>query len=592
MGEYTVNRSKHTGRYSIKTVIITTISLLLVVSVAVSLLWANELHNQARAVREERYISNMKTISNNLNWRIGQAYYKLIGLASDDDIHNFVYDNFVNFIQIKNQCNQILNYNTDIEEILFISAEKQYQIFLNEGVSASTVQTAEIIENVGDFKPYGIVGLNSKKLVLCRPIQDFDLNECVGYVVFVLSNDIFYEEMRFAQMGNLQNYVVTSSSTPSKMLVRTGFVKLPENWLSENSGNEYRFKTFENDGESYSTIQFTSKYGITVCYIIPSSALAPTAPTYLWIGVGLLGCVLVVVFAFIIRLFVLMSASFGRLDDTLEKIEQFDADRLEQMLDIKEFYYIAQRVYAVSDRMAQLNYETLAAQKEVLQKEVAKRNALLVALKNQINPHFIYNTLACVKQQSAVGRNESVAEICDRMVWILRYSIQESVTAKVYEELEMLKSYLYIQNLRFEQDILYKIDVDQALLDCDMVRFILQPIIENSITHGILSEGRIGKITVSGVAEDEKIVFRVSDSGAGMAPEVLKALQKKLSAKGNDTDFDTRGDGHGIGLVNINNRIKLFYGDEYGLKISSILNVGTFVTVEFPRSIKREAQEC
>lgn len=280
-----------------------------------------------------------------------------------------------------------------------------------------------------------------------------------------------------------------------------------------------------------------------------------------------------------------MEDSFKSVDGLLEDIESFDKKRLEGLFSVEEFYYIANRVCEVSDKIAQLNYEKLSAQKSALQKEIAKRNAMLIAFKNQINPHFVYNTLASIKQFNAGGRSEPVAEICDRMVGILRYSVKSSTTAKVYEEIEALESYLFIQNLRFSQGISYRIDVDEQLLECDMLRFLLQPIIENSIMHGILSENASGKITVSGSIEGEKIVFRLSDSGVGMSKEALKSLKQKLSSRV-DITSSTDESGRGIGLANINNRIKLYYGDEYGLKISSILNVGTFVTVEFPINIK------
>jgi len=107
-------------------------------------------------------------------------------------------------------------------------------------------------------------------------------------------------------------------------------------------------------------------------------------PVYLWASIALLGAVLVFVFAMIIRLFVLMEDSFKSVDGLLEDIESFDKKRLEGLFSVEEFYYIANRLCEVSDKIAQLNYEKLSAQKSALQKEIAKRNAMLIAFKNNI----------------------------------------------------------------------------------------------------------------------------------------------------------------------------------------------------------------
>lgn len=576
---------KKGSRYSIKSVITITVSLLLVASVAATLLIGNHYDHRAQQEQKEKHISNMRAVEKSLNASLSECYYSLKRLCDEDSVRNFLSNDFLNYNQIKGLTERLFESNY-INGVVFIANNSEYQYF-SKPASIRSSMLSEIVENSNSFAPLGVVGIDSKCFVLALPVYDSQYSKAVGKVALVLSDDMFYDEFRFYEREGTVRFIAAQDTLPIKTVFVTSYIRLPENWLAQNrEQSERSFNAFAvEDREYFSSYFLIENYGVLVYYIIPASELQVRWPVYLWVSMLLLAAVLVVVFAMIIRLFVLMENSFKSVDGLLEDIETFDKKRLEGLFSVEEFYYIADRVCEVSDKIAQLNYEKLSAQKAVLQKEIAKRNALLVAFKNQINPHFIYNTLACVKQLNAGGRTEPVAEICDRMVGILRYSVKERTTAKVYEEIEALESYLFIQNLRFSQGISYKLDVDERLLECDMLRFLLQPIIENSIMHGILSENASGKITVSGSIEDEHVVFRISDSGVGMSEEALSALKRKLCS-GADASKNTNYNGNGIGLANINNRIKLYYGDEYGLKISSILNVGTFVTVEFPLKIE------
>lgn len=579
---------KKGSRYSIKSVIIITVSLLLVASVAATLLIGNRFESRVKEAQSERYISNMKLMEKSLNSRLSEVYYDLKRLCENDSVKGFLSNDFLNYNQVRQECTERLFKNSYIESVVFMASNGERQFFSQNGhEQISTLVLSEIVEHIDSFAPMGVVGMDKKSFVMALPVFDSQYSETIGTVTILLSSNMFYDEFRFFQKEGFAAFVAAQDTLPIKTTIVTDYIKLPENWLAQNREQKERsFNPFEVEGEDYYASYFLlENYGIIVYCIIPSQALGVGLPVYLWASIALLGAVLVFVFAMIIRLFVLMEDSFKSVDGLLEDIESFDKKRLEGLFSVEEFYYIANRVCEVSDKIAQLNYEKLSAQKSALQKEIAKRNAMLIAFKNQINPHFVYNTLASIKQFNAGGRSEPVAEICDRMVGILRYSVKSSTTAKVYEEIEALESYLFIQNLRFSQGISYRIDVDEQLLECDMLRFLLQPIIENSIMHGILSENVSGKITVSGSIEGEKIVFRLSDSGVGMSKEALKSLKQKLSSRV-DITSSTDESGRGIGLANINNRIKLYYGDEYGLKISSILNVGTFVTVEFPINIK------
>lgn len=590
MGGFAVHMRQGDKKYSVKTVILITVSLLLIASIAISMIFVSAQGRKIKDANIQFYSSNIKNIENNLMRHLSEMYYRAKLFSDEKLVRNFAESGFSGVSEVKTKAEKLFVENGCMDAVFFLLNDGQTYALSNNEIKTNSMYFADIVENIESFGLLGVIGTDNKKVVFTIPLFNTDYTEEIGHIVFIFSDELFKEEIGLFLGIDFSNYVIAHNSTPIEVIGGKGYIDLPENWLSHNyDAGEYCFERFESSGQEHYATQFTiERYGIIVYFVIPITDIDYQPPIYLWFATGLFALVLIFVVVLVIRLLVLMSNSLSSVDSMLENIERFDEKLLGDAVSIKEFYYVAERVCAVSNKIARLNYERLDAQRQSLQKEVAKRNALLAALKNQINPHFFYNTLACVKQLSLNNNNNAVALICDKMVQILRYSIKNSDTAKVYEEIEALESYLQIQNFRFEQEIFYKMDIDESIMECDIPRFMLQPVLENSIMHGILPENTGGKLTVSGLKDNGKIVFRISDNGTGMSPEKLEKLQEKLSRTVGDSKLADEENGHGIGLANINRRIKLFYSDEYGIKIKSILNVGTFVTIEIPLNIEKK----
>jgi len=214
---------------------------------------------------------------------------------------------------------------------------------------------------------------------------------------------------------------------------------------------------------------------------------------------------------------------------------------------------------------------------QIITEQEEKRKSELKALQAQINPHFLYNTLDSITWMNENENYEGVSVMVAALARLFRISLSRgNEIISIGDELEHVKSYLTIQKVRYGDKFDYSIDADSTLLSRKTLKLILQPIIENAIHHGVspLNEKGIIKISVS--SESDKILFQVSDNGYGITPEILSELlvQESTSYHGSGSS--------GVGLKNVNERIKLCYGEEYGLEILSEVDVGTTVNIRIP----------
>lgn len=215
------------------------------------------------------------------------------------------------------------------------------------------------------------------------------------------------------------------------------------------------------------------------------------------------------------------------------------------------------------------------------------KEAKYLALQNQINPHFLYNTLEGIRSEALIAGIDSIAEMTEALATFFRYTISHlDRLVSLEEELENVENYYYIQQFRFGERLDLKIEYehDEDILKPDILNFsipklTLQPIIENAIFHGIEKNVEKGCIRVIIGVRAERLLIRVSDNGAGMEEEKLLALNEKLSSLNLEQEQQGRG---GIALINVNNRVKLLFGEEYGLYVYSNIGTGTDVEISLP----------
>lgn len=231
------------------------------------------------------------------------------------------------------------------------------------------------------------------------------------------------------------------------------------------------------------------------------------------------------------------------------------------------------------------NYNYMIAKMSVLIDEQYKsgkaiKNAELKALQSQINPHFLYNTLDMINWMAYKNMNSQISLAVKNLAKFYKLSLNKGKDiTPIEDELHHVSLYAEIQNMRYSNRISLEINVDSNIRSYLIPKITLQPIVENSITHGIFARGDVeGKILITGSIINNDIYLKVSDNGIGIKENDLSLILSSEKSKSNNI----KSKGSGYGIKNINERLKLYYGDDYGLSFSSIYNEGTTVTIKLP----------
>ena len=253
------------------------------------------------------------------------------------------------------------------------------------------------------------------------------------------------------------------------------------------------------------------------------------------------------------------------LENTMHEVEVGNFDVRSEIELNNEIGHLSKTFNVMISRIKDLMEKTVRDEEE-------KRRSEIRALQAQINPHFLYNTLDTIIWMSAGGKNDEVVEVTSALARLFRTSISKGENlVTLLNEVENIKSYLTIQKMRYEDKLSWRVDVPPGLLGLMTPKLILQPIVENAVYHGVKMSQAGGEIAISARTEGERLTITIADSGVGMTAEQLE----QLFVPRPDTD-------RGIGVINVNNRIRLCFGEEYGLHYFSAPGEGTRVEIWLP----------
>lgn len=288
--------------------------------------------------------------------------------------------------------------------------------------------------------------------------------------------------------------------------------------------------------------------------------------TFVTIGIGLFS------FIFCVILSVLISKSISRpihsIVTAMQKVKEGDFDVRVAVRSRDEIGFMAERFNDMVKKIDHLFHINLERQDRL-------RLAEIQSLQSQINPHFLYNTLDSIKWLAKLNGLKEIESIVIHLGKLLKNTINnQNEMATVQESLEVIKSYLTIQKIRYSDHLEMEMDIDPYILDCYVPRLIVQPIVENAIIHGIAKKIEPGKLWVKATQEGTVLRIEVIDDGVGIDEERLRQVHS-------DLDGDS-GKGKNIGIYNVNRRIKLYYGEKYGVTIHSEVGKGTKVVLMMP----------
>ena len=231
------------------------------------------------------------------------------------------------------------------------------------------------------------------------------------------------------------------------------------------------------------------------------------------------------------------------------------------------------------------NVMTLRIQKlmeQNINEQKAKRKSEMKALQSQINPHFLYNTLDSIIWMAESGKNEEVVLMTASLARLLRQNISnEEEEISIFDEVEYCRNYLTIQKMRYKDKLEFRIDVAPEITSCQIIKLVLQPLIENAIYHGLKYKESKGLLELIGYAAGEDIIFEIRDNGVGMDEETLNHIFERHTVNYRS---------NGVGVYNVERRIKLTYGQEYGITYKSRSGEGTVARVCIPKE-RRDLHE-
>jgi len=408
-------------------------------------------------------------------------------------------------------------------------------------------------------------------VTVVRAIRDRDEEKNLGIMVIELDPDMF-SNLLLGNQGLFQYQYLFILDQKGQVICSNP--KINNGWqeeINDRFERGIRRSTLEWNGKRYYVCgQYNGITGWRSYSAIPFEGLFPQAGDLnkaIWlVGVvstlGIAGVIVLLVYT--------MARPIKRLSKAMGQVQKGDfAVRVPN----KRKDEIGELTESFNYMLEEIN--TLIRQ--VYQEKIAQKNAEVQALQAQINPHFLYNTLDSINWMLIDRGEYDISDIILSLAGLMRYSIEdENAFVPLEKEIGYVQCYLKIQKNRLEERLEYDLETEENLADEQVPKLILQPIVENAITHGIESRNRKGMIRILIKDLGDEMLITVEDNGIGMTLKQLNHLRDEVP--------DIEREGHtGIGVRNVNRRIRLHYGEAYGISIESTYGKGTIVSLRIPK---------
>ena len=450
-----------------------------------------------------------------------------------------------------------------------------------------------------DRQNYFIHSLNTVCIVAGRLIYPLDLSNATPCgAVFVA-----IEPSRFLggsySMDSADQKMLFLDQSKNLLL---GDEEIYQAYLSKKSGDPVF--TYSNTEYTYESHEIPET-GYELISIIPKGALIQKLIRTVGSQYFLTLLIFIAVCSFLIYFISRFFNTISELTGIMNKITSGNRRALKERIHLEEQSYVCLEAAAIGnafnqmlDEVDTLNRDIFNTCTKMYETEIYAKKTELAFLRSQINPHFLYNTLALICGMSTEGRSDDIINISQALAQILRYSIKGNEFVTFREELEIVKSYLMIQSTRFEGRFTIAYSISEEIMDACIPKMILQPLVENSIVHGLEKLLEPGHLQIGGMhdASNNTLVIWVYDTGEGISSERLcqirenlnrpktipSSMEESLSIAASGEDSDS------IGLLNVNSRIRLYYGESYHLIIESKEHIETNIQIRIPFQQQRK----
>lgn len=403
-------------------------------------------------------------------------------------------------------------------------------------------------------------GMQTRVFSAFRKINDLDTGQELAYLLVNVDERKIHHVMKDLQLGdNSQVYLVDEN----KRIISNKDTELIGNYFDIESVDLTKYIIVRDKSEETNW---------EIISVIPKDEYKRELRTFntMFIYLALIAILAITVLSYSISKGV--TAPINVLIKGMDKVKRGKFDTIIEVKQENELGELADHF----NKMAQeLNFFV----KKVYVQELNRREVELKAVQAQLNPHFLYNTLDTIYWKLVLDGNEKVGDLVVSLSEILRYSINSDTEfVSVEEDAQQINNYLQIQKSRFEDQIQFEVDIDPDILNYKIPKLIIQPLVENAIIHGFKNFDQKGHVTVLGYKDQNALFFEVIDDGVGMSEETIQCVLSKAPNQKEKSGF---------GIDVVNKRIKILYGDDYGIHIKSNINEGTRMTVKLDLYIHR-----
>lgn len=506
-----------------------------IINLARSIIAEKELQNKLRKAKDKPLTSmEVQLIEKVFAKAMSQSLYI-------DSIYLFTENNKI-YYRHKNNNVSWYTRNIDFNKMrqmkwyLDVEAASGKEIFICDNVLAQMtgglvssdkyITCAKLFRNIDyPYEKQGILVINLRKELLSSVLAAYTSDEQAGSYIYDAANGAFYTK---------------DKSDPEIIQAKLGAIKAS---LKDDAYRDEQFIISSADNKTT---------GWQLYNIAERDWLGKKSDAIAFRAVGIAATMFIVVAVAFVFISNAINSPLSKLERVIKKFSKGQYDIKEQF-DDSEIGEIGSQFVAVVNN-------NLKLQNDLMMSMVKQKEAEMMAMQEQINPHFLYNTLDLLYWKAEMNEEREIADLTIALSNIFKLTLNSGkLLIDVRDEIEHIKYYLHIQKARYEARLETEIDISQEVFEYKLIKLLLQPIVENAICHGIEPKIEGGKVSIRGRYKDEKLIFTVTDNGVGF--EDQNVVQ------------------NGYGLKNVKERIKLYYGDECGIEVKSKLNEGTSVTI-------------
>ncbi|MCT4597017.1 MAG: histidine kinase [Vallitalea sp.] len=520
---------------------------------------------------------NISNVSSQIDMRLSNLDALTILIANNESIQNIITYKSLNNSFLKSRGLKVQTILTNYIDSSIVNQYVKKAIIFNDagmiiesiGKEAGYLEDYINVTTSNNFKllsedPTRLYQLISKPVIsrgkLCIPVLKPIYNLSNHYI-----NGWLYMEIELGIITDIldsyKSYTSLFVTTNSNHIIHSNnHYKIDYKDIIENENNNYEHYIIK----SYDLDKYKWKIYIME-KLINMEARSMLSVFYMTVGISLVAGILIFIGASVI-----ITKPIKLLKKRIKKISMKD---FSHDYETENLHGEIGEIGLVINEMAR-DMEKLLEQSIEITNE--KKNFEIAMLQSQVNPHFLYNTLNSIHWMATLQKNTGICRLVDALTNLLK-NMAHSFSGKVTleEELSLLDDYLTIQSIRYMESFEFVNNIDESLYNKKIVKMTLQPLVENAIFHGIEPKGKFGTITLDSEIKEDCLLITVTDDGVGMTQDdIINLINSKKET--NKTSIN------GIGYYNVNLRLKLIYGDNYGLSIRSELSKYTTITIKIP----------